>query len=141
MIKKTITYTDYEGQKKTEDFWFNLSQAELNEMDVESGGMQKKFDMLTKTQDPKEIMAVFKDIIVRAYGERSSDGTRFRKFDSNGYRLAYDFIQTEAYSELFIDLFNDANNVVDFMIGILPQNVQAEARKIASEQVLPATAE
>ena len=135
MLKKTITYNDYDGNPRTDDFWFNLSQAELAEMDVESGGMQKRLEMISSTNDPKEIMRIFKDIIMRAYGERTADG-KFRKVDSNGYRLANDFVQSEAYSELFFELFNDANKASEFMISLLPKNVQAEARKVAEENIL-----
>ena len=135
MLKKTITYNDYDGNARTDDFWFNLSQAELAEMDVESGGMQKRLEMISSTNDPKEIMRIFKDIIMRAYGERTADG-KFRKVDSNGYRLANDFVQSEAYSELFFELFNDANKASEFMISLLPKNVQAEARKVAEENIL-----
>lgn len=135
MLKKTITYNDYDGNARTDDFWFNLSQAELAEMDVESGGMQKRLEMISSTNDPKEIMRIFKDIVMRAYGERTADG-KFRKVDSNGYRLANDFVQSEAYSELFFELFNDANKASEFMISLLPKNVQDEARKVAEENIL-----
>jgi hypothetical protein len=135
MLKKTITYNDYDGNERTDDFWFNLSQAELAEMDVESGGMQKRLEMISSTNDPKEIMRIFKDIVMRAYGERTADG-KFRKVDSNGYRLANDFVQSEAYSELFFELFNDANKASEFMISLLPKNVQDEARKVAEEKIL-----
>ncbi len=135
MLKKTITYNDYDGNARTDDFWFNLSQAELAEMDVESGGMQKRLEMISSTNDPKEIMRIFKDIVMRAYGERTADG-KFRKVDSNGYRLANDFVQSEAYSELFFELFNDANKASEFMISLLPKNVQDEARKVAEEKIL-----
>lgn len=135
MLKKTITYNDYDGNERTDDFWFNLSQAELAEMDVESGGMQKRLEMISSTNDPKEIMRIFKDIVMRAYGERTADG-KFRKVDSNGYRLANDFVQSEAYSELFFELFNDANKASEFMISLLPKNVQDEARKVAEEKTL-----
>lgn len=135
MLKKTITYNDYDGNTRTDDFWFNLSQAELAEMDVESGGMQKRLEMISSTNDPKEIMRIFKDIVMRAYGERTADG-KFRKVDLNGYRLANDFVQSEAYSELFFELFNDANKASEFMISLLPKNVQDEARKVAEEKIL-----
>ena len=129
MIKKTITYTDYEGNSRTEDFYFNLSKPELMEMDLSAdGGMEKMIKKIIDTQDTKKIVEVFKDMILRSYGEKSPDGKRFVKV-RDGHRLAEEFAQTEAYSELFMELATDENAAADFVNGIIPQSLANEIAK------------
>ena len=80
MLKKTITYTDYDGVERTEDFYFNLSKAEIMEMDFSAtGGMEKMIKKIVNTKDTKAMIEIFKDIILKSYGEKSSDGRRFIK--------------------------------------------------------------
>ena len=105
MFKKTITYTDYNGTERTEDFYFNLSKAEIAEMELSiNGGMSELIKRITNTQDTKQLIALFKDLILRSYGEKSLDGKRFIKNDE----LREAFSQTEAYSELFMELAGNA---------------------------------
>lgn len=126
MIKKTLTYTDYDGNERTEDFYFNLSKAELMEMDFSaSGGMEKMIKRIVDAQDTKRIIEVFKDIILKSYGEKSADGRRFIKV-SDGRRLAEDFAQTEAYSELFMELATNDKAATEFINGVIPQSLAAE---------------
>lgn len=126
MIKKTLTYTDYDGNERTEDFYFNLSKAELMEMDFSaSGGMEKMIKRIVDAQDTKRIIEVFKDIILKSYGEKSADGRRFIKV-ADGRRLAEDFAQTEAYSELFMELATNDKAATDFINGVIPQSLAAE---------------
>lgn len=116
MLKKTITYIDYNGDKRTEDFWFNLNKAELMEMELsETGGMQKMLERIIEEKDAKRIVEVFKDIILKAYGEKTPDGKRFIK----SKELSEAFSQTEAYSELFIELM-DPDASAKFINGLLP---------------------
>lgn len=118
MLKKTITYTDYNGTERTEDFYFNLTKAEAMEMELSAtGGMQKMIEKLIATQDGKRIVEIFKEIILKAYGEKSDDGKRFIK----SKELSDAFSQTEAYSILFMDLATDAKAAADFVNGILPK--------------------
>lgn len=120
MLKKTISYVDYDGNSRTEDFYFNLSKAELAEMEMSasaSGGMQKMLEELVASKDGKRIMEVFKSIILKAYGEKSIDGKRFVKSDE----LSKTFEQTEAYSELFMELVTDADKAAAFINGIIPK--------------------
>lgn len=127
MYKKTITYTDYDGNERKEDFFFNLNKVELMEMEVgTTGGMQKLLERVVQTQDTKGLVDIFKDIILRSYGERSADGKRFIKIGSDGHRLANDFAQTEAYSELFMELATDEAAATNFINGIIPQALAAE---------------
>lgn len=117
MLKKTITYTDYDGNERTEDFYFNLTKAECVELNYsEVGGIQKYIEALIREDDNKRIIALFKDLIFMSYGEKSPDGRRFIK----SKELSEAFAQTEAYSNLFIELASDANAGADFVNGILP---------------------
>lgn len=124
MLKKTITYTDYNGTERTEDFYFNLSKAEIAEMELStSGGLSERINKIVNTQDAPEIMKLFKKLILDAYGEKSDDGKRFIKSDE----LRQAFSQTEAYSTLFMELASDSNAAAAFVNGIIPQDVAKQA--------------
>lgn len=117
MLKKTITYTDYDGNERTEDFYFNLTKAEVAEMEMShTGGMEKMLRKIVAEKDSKRIVEVFKDLILRSYGEKSADGKRFIK----NQELRDAFAQTEAYSVLFMELATDAEAAAAFVNGILP---------------------
>lgn len=118
MLKKTITYTDYDGNERTEDFFFHLTKAELVELaHSEQGGLEKTIEQITKTQDNKRLIALFKDVIKLAYGVKSLDGKRFQKSEE----IRNEFMETEAYSILFMELANDEQAAIDFVNGIVPQ--------------------
>lgn len=126
MLKKSITYTDFNGQEWTEDFYFNLSKAELMEMNLSSaGGLEVKLSRIINERDITKIAEIFKDIILRSYGKKSDDGKRFIKSEE----LSAEFEQTEAYSELFMELVGDANKATAFIKGIVPKDIAAEAEK------------
>ena len=130
MIKKTITYEDYDGNKRTEDFYFNLSKPELIEMQTsEAGGLEKKIEKITQEQDLKKIIELMKEIIQKSYGVKSDDGKRFIK----NQEVLDEFMQSEAYSELFMSLATDANAASDFINGILPKGLAEEAKKIEAQ--------
>ena len=115
MIKKTITYTDYEGVQHTDEFYFNLSRAELIKMEYSiQGGLMKKIEKLSKSVDPTQIMPLFSDIILKSYGVKSDDGKRFIK----SKELSEEFSQTEAYSELLVELFSDPDKAGEFIRGL-----------------------
>lgn len=121
MIKKTIKYVDYNGVERNEDFYFNLSKAELAEMELSvEGGMAKLLEEIGNSKDNKRIVEAFKQIILKSYGEKSADGKRFMK---NG-DLSEAFMQSEAYSELFMELLTDEKLAADFVKGILPANIE-----------------
>lgn len=127
MIRKTISYTDYDGNQRTEDFYFNLSKPELIEMQTsEVGGLEKKIEKITKEQDVRKIIELMKDIIQRSYGIKSEDGKRFIK----NQQILDEFMQSEAYSELFMSLATDADAASEFINGILPAGLVEEAKKI-----------
>lgn len=118
MLKKTIKYTDYNNVERTEDFYFNLTKAEITELQYGVyGGLQEQLKRIIDTNDHPAIIREFKSLILKAYGEKSADGKRFIKSEeiSNG------FAQTEAYSILFMELATDAKAASDFVNGIVPQ--------------------
>lgn len=118
MLKQKLTYTDYDGNERTEDFYFNLTRAEVLEMEMETtGGVQKMIEKIIAAQDTKSLIAVFKDLILRAYGEKTLDGKRFVK----SKELTEAFAQTEAYSDLFFKLATDTDAATVFVNGIIPQ--------------------
>lgn len=117
MIKKTMTYTDYDGNQRTEDFYFNLTKAEVAEMEMSTaGGLDKMINRIIAEQDGKRIIELFKDLVLRSYGKKSDDGRRFIK----SQELREDFAQTEAYSDLFMELATDADAAAKFVNGIVP---------------------
>ena len=127
MYKKTITYEDYNGSERTEDFYFNLSMAEITEMELSAdGGLAETIQHIVAAQDGKQIIAIFKDVILKAYGQKSVDGKRFVKKAPDGHRLADDFAETEAYSKLFMELATDANAASEFVNNVIPKEAQKE---------------
>ena len=122
MFAKKIAYTDYDGNERNETFYFNLNKAELTEMELSSeGGLSKMIQKLIDEQDTSRIITIFKDIILRSYGEKSNDGKHFIKKAPDGHRLADDFAQTEAYSELFMELATNTDSASEFVNNIVPQ--------------------
>lgn len=134
MLKKTIAYTDYNGVSRTEDFYFNLSKAEIMEMELSTtGGLAEMIQKIVATQDVPSIIKVFKDLILKAYGEKSADGKRFNKVNENGIPLSIAFSQTEAYSQLFMELASDSDAAAAFVNGIVPSDL---ANKVSSNPAL-----
>lgn len=120
MYKRTISYTDYNGVERTEDFYFNLTQAEVTEMELSvDGGLVEMIKRIVAAQDGKQIIATFKDMILRAYGEKSPDGKYFIK----NQEIRDRFAQTEAYSKLFMELATDAKAASAFVEAIIPKKV------------------
>ena len=131
MLKITKTFTDYDGNSRTEDFYFNLSKAELMKMEMgESGGLEKLLRKIIAEQDNVQIMKYFDEIISKAYGEKSADGRRFIKSPE----LTEAFKQTEAYSEIFMDLITDAGKAADFVNQVLP-DVSDLSSQVGAENV------
>jgi len=120
MLKRTITYDDYDGNERTEDFYFHLSRAEVMEMEMGvTGGMTQMLAKIIAERDSAKIIETFKSMIIKAYGEKSPDGKRFVK----SKELSDAFIQTEAYSNLFMELATDAAAAAAFVNGIVPNNI------------------
>ena len=122
MLKKTIKYTDYDGNEREEDFYFNLSKAEVTEMELsKEGGMSEYIKKISAAQNAPELIKLFKEIITKSYGEKSLDGKRFIK----NKELTEAFIQTQAYSELFVELASNADEAVKYINEIMPKNMTA----------------
>jgi hypothetical protein len=134
VIKKTITFTDLDGEKFTEDFYFNLSKAELAEIEISvPGGMQAQFQLVMALEDTKAVLDIFKELIAKAYGKRSDDNRSFIKSEE----ISQGFMYSDAYSELFMELLTDSNKALEFITGIMPADMSADFPKTVEELELP----
>ena len=135
MFRKEITYTNFNGEKVTEPFYFNLTQAEVVELEVDyDGGLRATLQRIVESQDAKGLVREFKRLILASYGEKSDDGRYFRKND----QLREDFTQTAAYSKLFTELAEDANAAADFILGVFPKEM---TEGVSREDLLEASTE
>ena len=125
MLKKIITYTDYNGVERTEDFYFNISKAELADMQMsEEDGYDQKLKNIIEANDRKSIYETFKYFIHASYGEKSIDGKRFMKKDPvTGAPLYIAFMESEAYSVLFLELIQSDETMAAFINGIMPPDI------------------
>jgi len=125
MYKRTITYENFEGQEIKEDFYFNLSKAEMMEMELkEAGGMSRKLQTIVDSKDSPAIIAMFKELIMLSYGEKSPDGRRFIKSPE----LSKEFSETNAYSDFYMLLAMDAEVATEFINSIIPQMPDNKSR-------------
>lgn len=123
MIKKTISYTDYDGNNRTEDFYFHMSEEEVVSFQRSvNGGIRKQVERIAQAQDESRIIDIFKDLIKRSYGVKSPDGRRFIKNEE----VFNDFAQTPAYSIMFMELARDDKKAIEFLNGIVPASVSEE---------------
>ena len=126
MLKKTITYTDYNGNSRTEDFYFNLTKTELMKMEMgTNGGLSEMVKSIIAAQDQAALIQIFEDLILKAYGVKSLDGKRFEK----STQISEAFAQTEAYDQLFMELATDADAAAQFINGIVPAEMAKELPK------------
>ena len=124
MIKKTITYSDYNGVERTEDFYFNLTRAEITKMELSiKGGLAEMIKRIVDAQDTPAIIEVFEDLIKRSYGVKTADGRGFVKKSED----LESFMATEAYSQLFMELATDADAAAAFVNGIVPADMAKQA--------------
>ena len=129
MLKKTITYTDYDGNTRTEDFYFNLTKAEIIEMNLsENGGLEFTVRKMINETDTARLYQLIKKVVLGAYGEKSFDGKRFVK----SKELSEAFSQTEAFSQLIVEFFEDTNNAAAFIKGIIPKDSVADYEKASN---------
>ena len=123
MIKKTISYTDFNGGERTEDFYFHLTKAEITKMEMSvNGGMAERIQRIVSAQDQPAIIEVFEDLIKKSYGVKTPDGRGFvkRKEDLEA------FMATEAYSQLFMELATDSDAASKFVNGIIPADLSKQ---------------
>lgn len=129
MLKKIMTTTDYNGVERTEELYFNLSKAELMEMEMgTTGGLGAMIKKVIAAQDIPSIIKIFKELILKSYGVKSDDGRRFIKND----KLREEFSQTEAYSKLFMELATNSDEAINFVNGIIPADL---AKEVAKEKI------
>lgn len=136
MYVQKIKYMDYNGMERNETFYFNFTKAEVVEMEYSvSGGLTAVLNQISETKDFPKLIAIFKDLILKAYGEKSPDGRRFIK----SKELSDEFSQTEAYSELYIKLASDTDAALEFIRGIMPGDISDDdmARIKAGAMELP----
>lgn len=128
MIKKTITYTDYNGNQRTESFWFNLTKAEVTRMEMSvHGGMAEMIDRIIAAQDAPSLISTFETMIQKSYGVKTPDGRGFVKRPED----LEAFMATEAYSELFMELVTNATAAAEFVNGIMPNDPEPKPALVA----------
>jgi hypothetical protein len=126
MLVKEITYKDYDGNERKETAMFNLSKAELLEMELSTtGGLEQYINKIVSTQNGPELFKLFKELILKSYGEKSPDGKRFIKSD----QLSEEFSQSPAFSELMMELISDAEKCAAFVKGIVPSDLGEAVEK------------
>lgn len=126
MLKRDITYENFDGETVTDTFYFNLTKTELLEMQIAyEGGMEALIEKIIKAEDIKSIVGLFKQIVLASYGVRSEDGKRFIKSD----QLREEFSQTAAYDALFMDLSQNDEAASTFITGIVPRAYAEEIEK------------
>lgn len=127
MLAKTFEFEDYNGNKRTETHYFNLSQAECYEMEFSaSGGLTVYLNRIIAAQDMPTLSKIFKELILKSYGIKSDDGRQFRKSPE----ISKSFEETEAYSQLYMELATDSKAAADFINGIVPKKIAEEAAKM-----------
>ena len=138
MIKKTITYTDYNGTVRTEPYYFGLTKAELLDMEIYTdGGLENMLQTITDAKDVKKIIDTFKSIVQKSYGVKSPDGKQIVK-----NKETLDAIMSSpAYSDLIVSLLSDVNEASEFINGILPSDIIREVRKHQAENTQNITVE
>lgn len=118
MLKKTIEYEDYDGNKRKEDFWFDIDEREITKLNLSNrGGLKGLVESIIGTQDNKRLVELFEEIIQLAYGVKSPDGRKFIK----NKEVLDDFIQTRAYTKLYMELVSNADAASDFINGVVPK--------------------
>ena len=121
MVVKKIKYTDFNGVEREEEFMFNLTEAEITEMELTTdGGLSDSIKKIISAQDTPEIIKTFKMLLLKSYGEKSADGRRFIKSEE----LTEAFTQTNAYSQLFMELATDDKAAIAFINGIIPDSMR-----------------
>lgn len=119
MLKKTITFVDYNGAEKTKDYYFNLTKAELVKMEMSTeGGLAEKIKKVSDAKNGAAIIAIFEDIIQKSYGVKTDNGGFIKRASDLD-----EFIASPAYSELFMELATDADAAAAFINGIMPQGL------------------
>lgn len=134
MLKITEKYTDYNGVEREEDFYFNLTEAEITEMELMTeGGLSAMLNRIIAAKDQAKLITVFKELVLKAYGQKSADGRRIMKNQD----LTTEFVETPAYSQIYMRLATNDKFATEFVNGIIPKSLSEKA-KAAKGDVIPA---
>nr|DAH80819.1 MAG TPA: hypothetical protein [Caudoviricetes sp.] len=134
MYKITETYTDYDDNQRTEDFYFNYSEAELTDLQFSvSGGLAGMIDKIIKTNDMPKLVELFRELIQKAYGEKSNDGRRFMKSPE----LTKEFTETVAYSQIYMRLATDSKAAQEFINKVVPKSMKDKMQQANQQNVVP----
>lgn len=126
MLKITKTYEDFNGVERTEDFYFNLTKADLAELEMSvNGGLTTLLNNMSRAKDGKSIIEYSKKLVLTAYGEKSLDGREHYKSDE----IRAKFAATQAYSDIFMEVATNDKKAAEFVMGILPKDIREEAMK------------
>lgn len=124
MLKKTITYEDFNGEKKTKDFYFHMNQVEFAKLNGEiPGGLEKHIQEIVEDKDDDAMLRMIDLLVSRSYGKFDEDD-EFTKIDRNGRPLYEKFVNIDAYDKLIIELVSGEENIVNFLKAILPKDLQ-----------------
>lgn len=127
MFRIQKTYTDFNGNERKEDFYFHLTEAEVMKMQLgTTGGLAETIQRLIDLQDGPAILKIFEDLVLKAYGVKSPDGREFIKNQA----LRDSFMQTQAYSDIYVELATDADKAAKFINGILPANLAKQVADV-----------
>lgn len=134
MLKKTITYLDYDGETVTDTFYFHMSEAEIIMMNATPiGGLENLLEKIISERDAGKLASLIREIILKSYGKRNADSRRFEKSEE----ISREFEQTQAYSKLFVELVTDASKCAEFVNAIIPSEMQKELAKHPEFNVIP----
>lgn len=125
MLARKIKYTNLNGEERERTFYFHFSKSEVMEMELsKEGGFEVFIQRIIDTRDQKELVKMFRDLIQESYGIKSDDGEQFIKNE----KVLNEFVQSEAYSELYMELATNTDAAIEFINGIFPQQIMAEVQ-------------
>lgn len=131
MIKKTVTYEDYNGEMRTETFYFHFTEAEILDMEMSTeGGFAERIQRIIDAKDQSALMKLIKKFVIDAYGVKSPDGKRFIKNDE----VKAAFLECPAYSDIFMDMVTDDKLAAEFVNGVVPKNMKNRFAELASKK-------
>lgn len=131
MIKKTITYKDYNDVERTEEFYFHFSESEILDMEFSmDGGFAERVQKMIDTKDQRALLQIIKKFVIDAFGVKSADGKRFIKNDE----VKSEFVECPAYSMIFMELVADDEKAAEFVNGVIPANMKAKFAEIVSQR-------
>ena len=129
MIKKTVTYTDYNGEQRTETFYFHYTEAEILDMEMsEEGSFADRIQRIIDAKDKTALMKLIKKFVIDEYGVKSEDGKRFMKNDE----LKTAFLECPAYSDIFMEMVTNDEIAAEFVNGVIPSTMKDRVAKLSN---------